>query len=233
MKFIKNLGLALLALFAIYLIYDYITAPKPPTPPDYAETIQKLEKEKSDLKNQELNLIQKNDSLLSILGQVNNKISKLTDDISQKENQINQLLAGDSSKALQLNREALREAGVQISTAPYLTNFEMGWNAKFINELSGMRLKVFQLEDYKLTSEYLLALKDKIIFNKSFQLAASDSLAGLWKSQTDFYKNQFDETQSFFYDRFVIYAGVGVNYSDKLIPGLQLGIGIKIIPVKF
>lgn len=210
-----------------YCIYEFIK-PDPEPVPDRSAEILKLEKEKELLKKNESLLLLKSDSLSAVIKSLDEDLRILNRDLVKKENEINEILAGDSTKAIEVNRKALRDIGIQTSGGPFLTNFEMGWNSKLIYELIGMRLKVNNLEKFKSDAFNIFDLKDSLLAVKDLQLERSDSLSGIFKDQTKFLKSKIEKFESFWFDRFIIYGGCGLNYSeDKVFPGIQIGMGFK------
>jgi len=199
------------------------------------------EKEKKDLNDslalsrQRESMLKERDSLRAYyIDSLEKKQEKLKQQTEAVRDSIDNILALDSTKALQENRNALSALGIPVSGLPVLTNFEMGWNAKFLNENRGLKTQLSACDEIKDSLRAELHTKDLIIYEKEKQDKYLDSLKTISDMNALTWQKKFEKTQGFFDDRFIFYAGAGVNYNGtNIAPGVQAGIGIRIYTIKF
>lgn len=173
-------------------------------------------------------------SYIRIIDSLSSDLILISEMLKIQNNNIDSVLDGDSSLAIQENRSALRNLGIETSSAPLLTNYEMGWNAKFLRENFSLRLKINIYQQSDSVKSLQLEIRDQIIFEKDNQIESLSRIKFLADQNAESYKKMYEKTQSFFYDRFVIYGGYGIGSDGKsLQPGFQIGIGIKLYSINF
>lgn len=203
-------------------------------PEDQSKKIKQLTKDLNQSKEREKTLSLLDSAKTLKIDSLQDQIKEIKKETAQSIAEIDEVIEKDSSKALEKNREALRDLGIKTDLGPLLSNFEMGWNAKFLKENIGMKLQIRKLEEKDLEKDQKLSIKDQRLKEKDKQLVASDSLKILADLQTEHFKKKYLRTQNFFYDRIIFYGGCGLNYNGvNIVPGVQIGIGIKIYGIKF
>lgn len=234
----KNLKVSFIAfLFIVFLliitiIYYAWIKPEPETIPDQSDKIKQLQQEKEASEEREKRLRELDDLKDQLIMEKDKRIADLKNQVVESTKKIDSILINDSTKAIKLNRDELDSLGILTDETPNLTNREMGWNAKFLSQFRGLKLQIGTYEDQLTDFRELLSIKDQINNEKDFQLIISDSLITSQKKQTDFFEKKFLKSESFWNDRFIVYGGVGVNYSGTNInPGVQLGIGVRIYTI--
>ena len=147
---------------------------------------------------------------------------------------IDNILSLDSTQALKENRKALAQLGIRISSGPFLSNYEMGWNAKFLQENYGMKLQLRVCDETKDSLKANISTQKELIAEKEKQVTYTDSLKTIADENAGYWEKKYEATQSFWNDRFIIYGGVGINYSGtNLTPGIQAGVGFRITTINF
>ena len=137
---------------------------------------------------------------------------------------VKEVIAADSSEALNQNRQALNELGIKTSNTPMLTNFEMGWNAVFLIENVGLKLQIKNYDSQIFNYNKRINLLKQAADEREYYIDNLDSLKTIYHLNADYYKAEYDKTQEFLYDRIILYGGYGIG-PDGL--SYQVGIGIK------
>lgn len=168
------------------------------------------------LKKDKVILVEIIDSLKKIPAQIDTRIVYL-------QSGVDSAIAKDSLNAITEYRKGLNLLEIRTESTPALTLREIGIGAYTFRETYGMRLKIPVLNEtidtlssLVMNLEKTVVLKDRYIVINHAIMAAQDLL--------------IKELDGFWVNRFIFYIGVGANYDGKtLAPGLQMGVGIRII----
>lgn len=129
----------------------------------------------------------------------------------------------DSANAIVKYRDNLFLLNYMPDQSDYLTFREIGLGSKLFVELRGSRIQLTINDTLIARYKAVVKEKDKQIENKEILLHYSSQTA-------EYYEDLYKETQGFFYDRFIVYAGIGMGYDGTNVrPELQIGVGIKIV----
>ena len=162
------------------------------------------------------------DALNDAVSELANKRDSIKTQILYRDREIDENIAKDSSNALVQYRQSLTENGWLPDESTQLTFREIGIGSKLMAKVPRLELELNLCDEQLETKDKIIA--DHLFIKKSYQ----ESL-DLQKLSIQAYKQELEEKNSFWYGRFVIYAGIGANYNGTtLAPGLQLGIGFKI-----
>lgn len=209
--------IALIIIIAV-ILYDYFTKPIV-MPPDETK-IKQLEKQIEDKTKEIVSLKAERDSLLKANSQIDTQIIYITTGIDSS-------IAKDSTNAIPEYRQAITLFNWLPDASSLLTFREIGIGAKIITEASGMKLKIKNYES-------ALLKEQEINIKYEDQLSYCNEISKLKDTTIDFWKEEYAKTQSFWYERFIIYTGLGINYNGtNVVTGIQAGIGIKITSIKF
>ena len=221
-SFIDRIPLILITIIIIIIsfhLYNYFTSKPIIIPPD--ETKIKLLKKQIEINTEQINSLKfQRDSLLTANKKIKTRIIYLTAEIDSS-------ISKDSSNAIPEYRQALTLFNYLPAAADILTLREIGLGAKIITEAYGMTLRIKNYES-------ALNIEEEINNKFKEQISLKDSTIGIKNSSIKFWENKYKETQSFWFDRFIFYAGIGINYNGTNVePGIQFGIGIRLTTIKF
>ena len=176
------------------------------------EVIQKYEKQLTGAKDSLNKIIQikqrEIDSLKSLEPQIIIKYR-------EKRQNIDSVIATDSTNAIGEYREGLKTLNVLPDNSKDLTYREIGFGAKFFNQLR--------------ENIDLILLKDQINAKQESLNKQLQSKVEVLLSENELLKLKECDEPSFWDNRFIPYIGVGLGYNGKTIePNAQIGFGVRI-----
>lgn len=135
---------------------------------------------------------------------------------------IDSSIAKDSANAIGEYRKSLKLFEIITDNAVLLTFREIGLGSKIITEAHGMRLQI---------SNYEAALKKEREISNNYMLKgeAYRNIISEISGRAEYYQAKYGQTQSFWYDRFVVAAGPGIGYTgNEFVPTIGITVGVKI-----
>ncbi|MBS4034397.1 MAG: hypothetical protein KGZ85_08040 [Ignavibacterium sp.] len=183
-------------------------------PPD-EEKIKQLEVEIAE-REKEINVLKnERDQLL----ESNQQIKIITVEATEK---IDSSIAKDSANAISEYRKALLLFEDIPNNTDLLTFREIGLGSKIITEAYGMKLRI---------NNYEAALQKEKQISENYMLKgeAYRNIISEMSGRAEYYQAMYGKTQSFWYDRFVVVAGLGIGYSgNEFVPVFGITVGVKI-----
>lgn len=172
----------------------------------------------SDIKNSN-ELIDDLQNEIKCLNSRNNEIDSETE---IENTRIDSLINQDSSNAIKEYRKAITLFNFGIDNTDFLTFREIGIGAKLINSGYGMQLKINNYEQIVNKYEIINNEYEKEINNYKGIIKLKDEDIGYWEEK-------YKHTQSFWYNRFVIVAGINTGYTgNRFETAIGITIGIKL-----
>lgn len=142
---------------------------------------------------------------------------------------IDSIISKDSSQSIVQFRLQLNNLGADTSELPYASYYELGFAAKFLSEIPGLKLKVKKYEELVGLYKNTIKVKNDMIDN----LTNENNVKSLMQLDTEknmnLFKTAYDNTQKFWYDRFVVIIGPAVSYTGtNFYPTISLTLGVKL-----
>lgn len=157
----------------------------------------------------------KSDSLENVIKSINEK---------KPAEKLDSLIKKDSLKVYQYFRQQLTILGVTPDFGTILSKREVGYGAKFMSEIPGLRLKIQNYEFDVVAYKHQLKSRDSTEALLKHQLALKDTIISNTTKDVDTYRLQFEKTQKFWFDRWAIVGGptVVVNSLGNIIVGFGI-----------
>jgi len=175
-----------------------------------------LEAQAERLEQDKLILVEIIDSLKKIEPTI------LTQIIYEKA-EIDSIIGKDSTRAVSIYRKQLSLLQTKPDSTNTLTLREIAFGGIYMAELRGMRLNVVNLHN-------IVGEQDNLIGKQESIIEIKDSTLQIQRLTIEGRDLLIDELDSFWENRFIIYVGVGGNWDGtKLAPGIQAGVGIRIV----
>jgi hypothetical protein len=179
---------------------------------------EKLKTEQTARESKELEITalhKANDSLAAVKQQIKKQIV-------YRDREKDESIAKDSANALVWYRQALTENQELPDGTERLTYREIGIGSKLMAKVPRLELTI-RIQDE------IIFNKDKIIEDDGFIKKSNQESLRIKDLEIFEWQNLFEGTQSFWYDRLVVVAGVGGGYTGTAVyPFVGLTVGIKI-----
>lgn len=207
-----------IAAFAAYVLFYPHPTPSVNPQPDGSK-IKELETSIAQKDEKIKVLKEERDSLLHVKDSVR---IKYVHDAAKIDSSIKK----DSANAVPEYRKALELFGYKPAHVVGLTYWEIGIGAKLMTENYGMRL---QIHTYK-----NIIQKDSSIISKYVEKEKDfNGLLAQKDNDLEYWKGEFENTQRYWYERFVISIGPGIGYTGtNFYPVLTVNFGYKIWGMK-
>ena len=183
---------------------------------------EKLKTEQTARESKELEITalhKANDSLAAVKQQIKKQIV-------YRDREIDENIAKDSSRAIVEYRRSLQDNDYLPDGNTNLTLREIGIGAKLMAKVPKLELTI-RIQDE------IIFNKDKIIEDDAFIKESYKESLRIKDLEIFEWQSLFEDTQSFWYDRFVIVAGVGGGYTGtNVYPFLGVTVGVKILGSK-
>ena len=157
-------------------------------------------------------------------------IVRIIQQSSEQVIQIDQLIADDSSRAVEQYRIALQNLGVVPDMSERLTFREIGHGAKFMFQFQGLQLQVSVDAQRTVALTETMLLHQQVIAEQNKIIIANDELL-MWSSEeVELYKSAYEESSRWMANRIVLSLTFGGSYGfDQIVrPSIQLGLGVRI-----
>lgn len=184
--------------------------------------IEKLKEESKELVKDIQNKQFYIDSLTNKIDSLSNLSHRIDSIIIEKISDIDISIAKDSANSIKEYRKSIFLFNYKADLTDYLTYREIGIGSKIITEAYGWKLKLNN-------NEQIIANYKEIGLNKDIQLNNLKKINENKNIELKYWQKEYEKTQNFFYDRFVISIGVGGGYTgEDFQPFIGLTFGIKI-----
>lgn len=210
---------ALILVSLIALIFFFIgkgcSKEEPSSNPEQLERLQELQTERDSIKQHSL-------KLQELIKDLYTRLDNIKPQIIYREREIDETVAKDSTKSIVEYRRSLQDNNYLPDGTQTLTFREITIGSKLLARVPKLELTI--------------NIQDSIIFNKDLIISDQDYIIGGYKETVEikndaieYYKDKYDDTQSFWYDRFVISIGAGGGTDGtKIIPFVGATIGVKV-----
>src|SRR5690606_13135474 len=157
------------------------------------------------------------ESLNAEIGKLQAEKETVKETVQDDITEIDVAIEVDCSNAIVKYRDNLFLLGYVPHQSDYLTSREIGLGAKLFLEFNGRRLQLTN-------NDTLIARYKSVVKEKYKQRENKEILTHNGSQAAKYYQDLYEDTQGFFYDRFIVYAGIGAGYDGITIrPELQIG----------